>query len=201
MLRKISIFLILLIFTTSCGQRTEKTNDFNKFSQKFNSYKANAEITVYGNKGTSKYKVVQYFMGQSKLRIEVLEPNNLKGNIIIYNDNNKTLYNPLINEKVVLPKGQDDKFTYMGIITKEVFFNENTKAEKERRGDIEYIKIKAAIPESNKYKKTAGLYMDEKNYYPVLMEVIDEAGRITMTVKYNSFELNPDFDESIFTIQ
>lgn len=130
MLRKISIFLILLIFVTSCGQRTGKTNDFNKFFQKFNSYKANAEITVYGNKGTSKYKVVQYFMSQSKLRIEILEPDNLKGNIIIYNDNNKILYNPLINEKIVLPKGQDDKFTYMGIITKEVFLTKILKLKK-----------------------------------------------------------------------
>ena len=194
----ILLISILCIFLTSCmGKNTDKNSESKLYQMK--SYSCNAEITVYGNKQNSTYKVKQYCMQPDKVRIETLEPNFLKGKVSIYTNGSWYINHALINQKQMYTSDNNiDELVNLGIVVKKLFCESGAKKTMEQFNGKEYSKIQVMIPGNNQFRKTVVLYIDPREYYPVYMEILDDKNEKQVEVKYSNFIYDADIESSKF---
>jgi len=62
-----------------------------------NSYEAEVTVTIYSNKNTNTYKILQKYVKPNLIRQEVLEPDNIKGLIITYDGKDLKVENTKLN--------------------------------------------------------------------------------------------------------
>lgn len=199
---KKAVFIILMsMLLISCGVRDGNYNANKKIAE-MKTYTANAEITVYGTKNDSRYVVKQYYKADDKFRIETMEPEFLKGKIIIYNGKKCTIYHPLIGQTIEINGDEDDnRFTNLGIIQKGVLAGEKAEYKAIKRDGIEYTQVKCIISDGNKYRKYAILYLEKERYIPKVLEILDEKEKVVLLIKYSSFDYNCSMDDSLFKLE
>jgi len=186
---------------TSCSGRNENYNANKKIAE-MKTYKAKAEIIVYGTKENAKYLVNQYYKADDKFRIETIEPEFLKGKIMVYNGKRCAIYHPLIDQTIEINGDEDDnRFTNLGIIQKGVLAGEKAEYNAIKRDGMEYIQVKCIISDGNKYRKYAILYLEKEGYIPKILEILDEKEKVVVLIKYSSFDYNCSVDDSLFKLQ
>lgn len=197
------IFYIMILFTalfTSCGKTTQMYDVHKKIAE-MKGYTSNAEIEIVGNKGTSSYKVKQYYLSPDKVRIEVLEPDFIRGKITIYDGEKWIIYNPLINQKIQVKESKNsEEFIYLGVLQKSLLSGEEAKFKYANKDGKDYIEIKATIPGGNKYRRSVVLYVTKENYYPVFMEIFDDDNNVVVKVKYSDFVYDGNINQSLFKL-
>ncbi len=199
-MRRLSILIVMVLLLSSCDKKDDIYNVNKKISNML-SYSAVAEITILGNKGGSEYKVKQFFIEPDKIRIETIEPEFLKGKVIVYNGEVWEMYHPMINSKFKIENlRNEDEYIYLGMLQKSIAAYENVKYEYVTREGIEYVAIKCNIPGGNEYRRSAILYMTRSGYYPEFMEILDNSENIKIRVRYLDFEYNCKLEEELFQL-
>lgn len=197
------IFLVIIIFVffTSCSRKIAY-EDVKKRLQDMKSYATQADIDIYGNKGVSHYKVVQYFKEPNLIRIETIVPSFLKGKILVYDGKRYTIYHPIIEQRYFLENLKDDDvFIFLGVIDKRIFLKENSIFSSKRVDGKEYITIKSELDESSAYRKYVEIYFNSVNLIPEIMTFYDEKENIRVNIVYKEFKYNPTIQEGLFKIQ
>lgn len=197
-------FLFLLcIFIILGGCKSKNTlYDTSKIVFEARSYSAIADITINGNKGISKYKVKQYFVEPDKLRLETLEPNYLRGKIVVLYENKWKVHHPLINNsfEILRPK-DDDALILMGVIEKHVFIGEASKLYNTVFRNVNCVGIKSVVPGGNKLRANTILYINEKSKLPMGMTILDDKGNINIEILYSEFKYDQNFDNALFKLK
>lgn len=200
-MKRIAFIILISMLLTSCSGRDESYNANKKIAE-MKTYKANAEIIVYGTKENAKYLVNQYYKADDKFRIETIEPEFLKGKIMVYNGKRCAIYHPLIDQTIEINGDEDDnRFTNLGIIQKGVLAGEKAEYNAIKRDGMEYIQVKCIISDGNKYRKYAILYLEKEGYIPKILEILDEKEKVVVLIKYSSFDYNCSVDDSLFKLQ
>lgn len=200
-MRKLSIIIILVLILPSCSKNDDIYNVNKKISNMM-SYSASAEISIDGNKGKSEYKVKQYYVEPDKVRIETIEPEFLKGKVIVCNGGKWEIYHPLINSKLQIEKlRREDELIYLGMLQKSIAAFEGAEFEYVTRDDIEYVAIRCNIPGGNEYRRSAVLYITRNGYCPEFMEILDDNDDTKIKVKYYEFEYNIKLPEGLFELK
>lgn len=201
MKRIFPLLLIIVIIFTSCGEKKGDTYNAHKKLAEMKSYTAVAEVTVNSNKGTTTYKVKQYYSDSNKLRIETLEPDFLKGKVLVFNGQRWKVHHPLIKQTMDVERLKDDEsYIYLGIIQNSILSSEDAKYSNSKKDNKDYIEVKSTIPGGNKYRRSVALYMTKEKYYPEIMEIFDESNKVTVSIKYSEFEYNKELNESLFKL-
>lgn len=201
MRNKYIILLCLFIILSGC-KRGNSLYEISKIVFEAKSYSAVADITINGNKGISKYKVKQFYTEPNKLRLETLEPNFLKGKVVILYENKWKMYHPLINASFEIPRPKDDDaLILMGVIQKGVFMGEDSKLYSTVYKNVNCVCIKSIVPGGNKFRYSSILYINKKSKLPMEMTILDEQGNINIEVSYSEFHFEEEFKSSIFTLQ
>lgn len=200
-MKRIAFIILMSMLLTSCSGKNENYNANKKIAE-MTTYKARAEIIVYGTKENAKYLVNQYYKADDKFRIETIEPEFLKGKIMVYNGKRCAIYHPLIDQTIEINGDKDDnRFTNLGIIQKGVLAGEKTEYNAIKRDGMEYIQVKCTISDGNKYRKYAILYLEKEGYIPKILEILDEKEKVVVLIKYSSFDYNCSVDDSLFKLQ
>lgn len=200
-MKKIFLMLSMLLLLSSC-KKDDDIYNVNKKISNMQSYSASVELAIIGNKGTSEYKVKQYYSEPDKLKIETIEPEFLKGKIMVYNGERWKTYNPLISSTLETEKLKDDEeLIYLGIIQKKIIAWEGVDYGYASRNGVEYITIKCNIPGGNEYRRSAVLYVNRKGYYPENMEILDDNKDIKISVRYYDFKYNCELKDSLFQLE
>lgn len=196
----VSVLIVLIFLFTSCTNKEDTYNAHKKLTD-MNSYIATAEVTVFNNKGATSYKVKQYYMEPNKLRIETLEPDFLKGKIIVYNGKKWRIHHPLINQTMDVNELKDgENFIYLGIIQNSIMSSEDVKYSHVKKDNADYIEVKSTIPGGNEYRRSVALYITKEEYYPEIMEIFDDNNKVTVSVRYSDFEYNREINDSLFKL-
>ncbi|WP_027308964.1 hypothetical protein [Caloramator sp. ALD01] len=201
MKRQISIILITIftIFIISC-KITKKDKSVEDFILTLNSYKSEVEIEIYGNKGTSKYRQLQIYKSPDKVRIETLEPEFLKGKVMIFNNGRFEIYHPLINQKYEGDIKVEPTFIHLGIIQTSLIKNKEYTTTYTILDGIETIKLRLKLEGDNIYKNEAVVYFTKKDIRPLYFEIYDNSGTLRYRAKFINFECNKDIKDDVFTI-
>jgi outer membrane lipoprotein-sorting protein len=202
LLKKFFLLLILsLIFLCSCEKKDDLYNAHKKLAE-MKSYIAIADITVNSNKGTSNYKVKQYFVEPDKLRIETTEPDFLKGKVICFDGAKWKIYHPLIKQSFEADKlKNEDELVFLGILKNGILSGEDAKYKYASKDGVDYVQIKTTIPGGNDYRKYTIVYLNRKTYLPEIMEIYDENDQVRVIVKYSEFKYNEEIKSSLFNLE
>ncbi|TDT63699.1 hypothetical protein [Fonticella tunisiensis] len=195
------ILLILLMVPSCSGRKADEFYRANKKLTTMKSYSALAEVMVYGNKGMSRYMVKQYWMEPNKLRIETIEPDFLKGKILVYDGLKWKIHHPLINQKYEVNslKG-DDQLIYIGIVQKSVLSGEDAVYKFAEKNGLKYIEVKSTLADGNEYRRHVALFMERNEYYPEILEIYDDKGDVRIRVSYSEFNYNVELKDSLFNL-
>lgn len=154
------------------------------------SYEAIAEITINSNKNTNKYKVKQKWMDNNESIQEILEPENIKGIVITYKDNNLKIENTNLSLKKIYQNypyvAENSLFLSDFIIKYKELKKEDDICKIERDGDS----VIYTINWNSKYKEIQKLYIEDNTGIPSKMIIEDKNKNVLVYILYNEIKLN-----------
>jgi len=183
------IFIIIFAIVIGC-QRRESTKEeiYKEFQKKIiamSSYKCIAEVEVIGNKSSHNYVFIHNYAKPDYYKLEVVEPKSLKGKTIEYKDDKVIISNPDIKDKIELPNTDDNKhYTFIGDFIKNYLQNEEVNIKLSNNNLI----LETIIPGDNEYFNKQILYINKETKNPEKMEILNNEGKPSFTVKYKEFE-------------
>lgn len=196
---------VILTLTYGCSKPSEEHvfYEAQKFFNKMETYRCVADITVKGNKNFESYKTKHVFKKPDKYIIEILEPSDSKGNIVVYDGNQAWLYNKQIEESFIIKDFEQsiDKSLFIGYFLRNVLSNEEIKMNFQDIGDKRYLVLEAEIPGNNKYRNIEKLWIDSMNYQPYKLNVLDKEGELSIEVIYTEFKANVKINDEDFDIK
>ncbi|MTI48658.1 LolA family protein [Sporosalibacterium faouarense] len=207
-MKKILVGLIILTIAFTSSGCKEPTNEeiYTEIQKQFNnmeSYECTATILIKGEDASRKYKAKHIYKKPDKYLIEIIEPEESKGMMTIYNGSETWLKHPQINQTFHFDSqsGFMDMNTFIGY-----FFRVGiTEKHRELKSDIlsnqEQIVITVDIPEDNKYRKSEKIWINKKNFVPYKLYIFDKEGNSTIEVYYSDFKYNVDIKDELFDLQ
>jgi len=208
MKRILVVLLIITISTLVFGCNKELTDEeiyyeMQKKLSNVESYKCIADTIVIGNKAPVSYKAKHIFLSPNKYIIEILEPQENKGNITLYDGTQAWLYNPNIEESFLIKdyKQTDDGYLFLGYFLKNFITSEETEVSTDKIEEDEYIVLTAEIPGNHKYRELGKLWISKKGFIPYKLIVFSNNNNISAEVIYSEFEYNIEIDEEQFNIK
>jgi outer membrane lipoprotein-sorting protein len=200
-LKKILIlFIISAIFLTSC-KNNDELYKANKKVLEMKSYSTTADITVFSNKGVSNYKVKHFFSSPDKIRIETMEPDFLKGKVIVGNKGKWKIYHPLIGQSFETTElKESEEYICLGILQKSILSGEDSKYSYIMRDGFEFIQIRAMVPNGTIYRNNISVLLSKENYMPEVLEIYDSNNKLTVRVVYSEFKYNIEIKDSVFEL-
>lgn len=204
-LLKKSFFLMLAFMLIGCS-KTKNTDDYVDIQDKFvnmEAYSSSIDLTFYSNKGENSYTVNQEAKNDGRYYIETTSPDNLKGNVIVYDGSMLWQYNPHIDNKISL--GDKDKMSRKEICLFSFLENhlksKDIALETANIDDSIYSVLEAKIPGDNKYFDSEKLWINNKTKSPEKLVIYDKDGNERVVAKYNNFVYNPKIEDSKFNIE
>ncbi len=179
------IFITIFAIVIGC-QRRESTKEevYKEFQKKIvtmSSYKCVAEIEALGNKSSHKYVFIHSYAKPDYYKLEVVEPQNLKGKIMEYKGDKIIISNPDIE----LPNTEDNRqYAFIGDFIKNYIQNEEVNIKLSNNSLI----LETTIPGDNEYFNKQILYVNKDTKDPEKMEILNAKGKTSFTVKYKEFE-------------
>jgi outer membrane lipoprotein-sorting protein len=200
----ITIIFIILLFA-GCSEKTDEElfYEAQKKIVSLDTYTCTANITVYGNKNPQKYTARHWFAAPDKYRIEIENPESLKGKTTIYNGKRAWICHPRIGQDWLMENfsSSREQKIFIGYFIHNFINTETAKVNRKIIDDKEYILLQTDIPGNHPYFNKEILWFDIKKYYPVMLQVLDVNNKVRIDVKYLNFRYNEDIDDKIFTIE
>lgn len=199
--------VVILVFTCGCSKPTEKEEDVfyevQKFFNNMETYRCIADVTVKGNKDTETYKSKHVFKKPDKYVVEILEPSENEGNIVVYDGKQAWLYNKQIDESFIIKDLEQgiDKTLFVGYFLKNILSNENLDMSFDEIKGKKYLVLETEIPGNNKYRYKEKLWIDRSNYYPYKLNILSKDGEVTVEVIYTEFKANVKLTDEDFNVK
>lgn len=194
------IFLIIILGMTSCKEPTneEILNSFKKSIDSFESYESVSKVIVKSNKGETSYKFNETYIKPDKIKLEILEPKESLGCIIIYDGNKIFLKHPSINQTISMDNIKSlDKSFFIGNFYENLSLCENPHISTENIEDKEYITLTINLPNQTEYRYKQKIWLNKEDFVPYKLNLIGKDGIVNTEVYYEKFKYNKVLDEDI----
>ena len=200
------VFIIILLIVLLCffikniyknkniGNNMSNKNleEIEEYILDISSYSATIEVTVESNKNTNKYVLKQVYKKDIMSKQTVLEPSNIEGLEILYEQNTLTINNTKLNLSTVYENYTNlvenylwlDSFIQDYNLEKE---NNNTSITEENETVIMETKTKNG---NNKYVYYKQLYFDKETGMPIKLIVQDINQNNLIYISYNEVTIN-----------
>lgn len=184
-----AIFIAIISIVIGCKKRESTKEEIYKEFQKkivtMSSYKCIAEVEVAGNKSPHNYVFIHSYTEPDYYKLEVVEPENLKGKTMEYKNDKVIITNPDIKDKIELPNTDDNKqYAFIGDFIRNYLQNEEINIKLSSNSLI----LETIIPGENEYFAKQILYINKETKNPEKMEILNNEGKPSFTVKYKKFE-------------
>lgn len=201
------IFLLLcaipLLFC-GCQKQEPQTPmaQIQKILTEMNGYTCIATITRTSNKGENIYETKQDFKSTGEYRLELLAPENVKGNYTVYDGKTVCQYNPRLQDKVVkdVPLSQQRNELFLGQFLKNYMQSEGVSVETAALDENRCTVLEAVIPGNDATMATEKLWVDNETLTPVRFVIYNAENKPTWQLDYTTFSFNPHFDDTLFCI-
>ena len=152
------------------------------------SYEAKAEVMIESNKNINKYVLKQEYNNSGKIEQIVLEPSNIEGLTISYNEGNLTINNTKLNLQTVYNN-------YKYVVDNNLWLNSFIKDYRESNNksiseNSDYIVMTVDISDSNNYGKIKILYINKTTGNPEKMLIQDKNQKNMVYILYSEIRIN-----------
>ncbi len=199
--------LILALVTMLCScQYVKKSADIYDLiyeEYKFiKSYQSKITMKITSNKTIKEYKMNQYYKYPNKYRLDVIEPDEIKGLVTYYSGSGVSMVYPEVGGKFTLMDYTPVDKTYIFIPD---FFSAYYKSEQTSVYTINmdknrYTILKTSIAGLNMYRNSESLWIDNKTFLPAKLLVYDLKGNAVITVIFETIKLNTEINDMIFEV-
>lgn len=201
--RKVWAVLIgLALIGQGCSPYTEEKayRDVHRKLSGIETYSCTADIYIKGNKEPGRFITRQWFCMPDKYRLEVLEPEVMRGKTTVSDGQRLWMYYPYIDQVLLLEDMDSsmDESMFIGFFLRDMLETESIDYSIREEDGTTTVVVELPVPGSSKYRFTQRLFMDKKRLCPVLLEIYDINGQVTTRVEYSDFEYNPALDSDFF---
>ena len=177
------------IFNKNFNNITSKSiQEIEQYILNISSYEAKAEVMIESNKNINKYVLKQEYNNSGKIEQIVLEPSNIEGLTISYNEGNLTINNTKLNLQTVYNN-------YKYVVDNNLWLNSFIKDYRESNNksiseNSDYIVMTVDISDSNNYGKIKILYINKTTGNPEKMLIQDKNQKNMVYILYSEIRIN-----------
>ncbi|NLY84892.1 MAG: outer membrane lipoprotein-sorting protein [Tissierellia bacterium] len=189
MKRILFLMLIITISLTSCIWSSDEKylSKIEKAYDEYKGYKCRANIKIFSGEEETTYLIEETYTSSKEYKLEILEPKESKG-IIILNTNDKIfIEHPSIEQSISLVAIKSlNKQLVIGD-----FFEDIYKASligTEEIDNTEYLVFEFELEEQNKYRDTAKIWIKKKGFTPYKLNIYDDSDKLIVEIIYESFK-------------
>lgn len=167
---------------------SKSIQEIEQYILNISSYEAKAEVMIESNKNINKYVLHQEYNNSGKIEQIVLEPSNIEGLTISYNEGNLTINNTKLNLQTVYNN-------YKYVVDNNLWLNSFIKDYRESNNksiseNSDYIVMTVDIPDSNNYGKIKILYINKTTGNPEKMLIQDKNQKNMVYILYSEIRIN-----------
>jgi outer membrane lipoprotein-sorting protein len=175
------------IFTFGNNKSNKSADKIKKYILGITSYETNANVTIKSNKNTNEYTIKEQYLKSNNInKTEILEPNNIRGTIFVYDGENLRIENTKLEISYLYKNykyiGEND--LSLSKFIQEYSNSNNAKILEENDNDVIQIKTE------NKYATYKKLYLNKKNHQPCKLEIQDITQNTKVYILYNEIKIN-----------
>ena len=167
------------------------------------SFMAQATVTYISNNNSHTYETIQHARISGEYRIEVTAPQNVAGNITVFDGTTISQFNPRVDGRVSQTTNESPErleilltsFVRNFITSQEVSITAASLEE-----GLTTV-LEATIPGDHPYMATQSLWVNNETRLPSQMKIFDKNGAERIIVIFNSFEYNVNIEDAMFQIQ
>lgn len=150
------------------------------------SYEAKLEVTVQSNKNTNKYILKQKYINSKLEEQVVMEPSNIEGLTILYENGKLTVNNTKLNLQTVYDNYEEITQNNLWLNSFiEEYKNNNNRSISE---DSNYVIM--TVNTANNYEKVETLYINKNTGNPEKMIIQDKNQKNMVYILYNEIRIN-----------
>ncbi len=198
------VLLIVCVITAACEAKISKKTieDIQRELLAMESYSCDVTMKITNNKSTMEYKMKHLYKTPSKYRIEVVEPSEHKGQLIICNGDTAWIYHPDIKTHLKMDNFESsiEYNSFIGSFIHYFKVLEKAKIEKEKIHNNEYYVLELVIPGENRYMYKEKLWISEADTKPYKIEIYDKDNKITTQILYENYKKAVKLEDSLFNI-
>lgn len=201
--------LVFCLLLTGCDKIAPQKSykDVKKELDNIRSYTCEVLIKTSNNKSTVEYRHMHIYKKPDKFRVETIEPEALKGQVILFNGKTAYIYYPVIEQYMVTENlsGSIEHDAFIGSFVKHFEDNEKSsvnqnKFHMDKSGEVPYYVIETKIPGGSRYRDSERLWLDAARRLPVKTEILDVEGKAVIQIFYSNFKTNINLDDKLFEI-
>ena len=202
----LSLFLsFTLLFTIAACSREEPMTELEAIQKQLaemEGYTCTATLTRTSHKGEQTYETKQYYKSTGEYRLELTAPEQVAGNYTIFDGARICQYNPKLDSSIIkdIPENQHRNELFLGQFIANYMQSEGVSVETAALDESRCIVLEAVIPGNDSALSTEKLWVDRESLLPVRFVIYDTDGKERYRMDYTSFQFDPQFDESLFTI-
>ena len=167
---------------------SKSIQEIEQYILNISSYEAKAEVMIESNKNINKYVLKQEYNNSGKIEQIVLEPSNIEGLTISYNEGNLTINNTKLNLQTVYNN-------YKYVVDNNLWLNSFIKDYRESNNksiseNSDYIVMTVDISDSNNYGKIKILYINKTTGNPEKILIQDKNQKNMVYILYSEIRIN-----------
>ena len=164
------------------------------------SFSAEATIKYISNKNTNEYITLQHAKMSGEYRIEVMGPDELAGNITVFDGTTIYQFNPNVSNQIAISVNETPERSqvFLTSFIRNYIASGQSAAEVGSFEEGEATIFEATIPEEHPYMHIQRLWMCNETLNPLQMIVFDAGGVERIVITYNSFEYDPELEAGLF---
>ena len=181
--------LSTIILLTSCTWSKDERviSKIERIYGKYNGYKCQTITKIITGEKESIYTTEETFTKPNKYKLEILKPKESQGIIILNLDDKISVEHPSIEQSISLVTVKSlNKQILIGD-----FFQRLSKSKLLKSHDIndeEFLVFEIKLEEKNKYRDTARIWLNKKDYIPYKLNIYDESGSLKVEIRYEKFK-------------
>ncbi|MDR1705531.1 MAG: hypothetical protein LBS19_12705 [Clostridiales bacterium] len=166
-------------------------------------YESQASVTYITNKNQHTYQTLHQARMTGEYRIEVTGPERVAGNVTINDNSSIVQFNTRVKGRIaVLPAEVSERMElFVTSFVKNYIKSQEVTITVSGSGESMCTVLEAVVPGSHPYLRTEKLWVNNKTLKPVKLSIYDPDGVERITVAFDTFEYNVNFDDSIFKVQ
>ena len=207
-MKKILSFLLSfsLLFTISACSRKEPMTELEAIQKQLaemEGYTCTATLTRNSHRGEQTYETKQYYRSSGEYRLELTAPENVAGNYTVFDGERVCQYNPRLDSSIIkdVPASQHRNELFLGQFIANYMQSEGVSVEAAALDESRCIVLEAVIPGNDSDLSTEKLWVDRKTLLPVRFVIYNTDGDERYRMDYTSFTFNPQFDDTLFSIE
>lgn len=207
MIRRKHLMLLLTLMMTlcACSNRGMSADIYERIYEQYNqlnSYHSKIRMTVTSNKTTKTYVMNQYYKAPDRYKIEILEPEDIRGLVTVYSGSNVTTIYPEIQGKFTLMNFTpiDKSYIFISDFFETYYKSEQTAVFMVNKAESRQTVLEANIPGSNIYRFNQKMWIDNNTLRPLKMEIYDIKKKAVISITYDEVELNTELEDKIFEL-